>query len=178
MQLRRTNCLLLSSLCLITGVSVLGLESDKDQDILYSALGRSTSRIEGDTRIVTLEEDVKVTQGTLEISGDNATFESEAESSAMRQVEVTGSPARYRQQLDADGDYVEGESESILYYVEGEPVVEFIGSAILRGSNDILRCAAIKYYTDSRFTETTGPCEGVSGRVTADDVSADSAPTN
>ncbi len=173
MQLHKINYLLLSSVCLITGVGVFGLESDKDQDILYSALGRSTSRIEGDIRIVTLQQDVKVTQGTLEISGDNAIFESEAESSAIRQVEVTGAPARYRQQLDVGGDYVEGESESILYYVEGEPVVEFIGSAILRGSNDILRCAAIKYYTDSRFTETTGPCEGVSGRVTVDEASVD-----
>jgi len=178
MQLRKINILMLASLCLSTGVSVFSLESDKDQDIIYSALGRSTSRIEGDTRIVTLEENVKVTQGTLVISGDNARFESEAETSSIRQITVSGSPARYRQQLDIDGDYVEGESESIFYYVEGEPVVEFIGSAILSGSNDILRCAAIKYYTDSRFTETTGPCEGVSGRIAPGDNSPEPAPAN
>jgi lipopolysaccharide transport protein LptA len=169
MQLRKINRILLTTLCLSAGMSVFSLESDKEQDIVYSALGRSTSRIEGDVRIVTLEDNVKVTQGTLEISGDNARFESEADTSAIRQVTVTGSPAQYRQQLDVDGDYVEGESDSIFYYIEGEPVVEFIGSAILRGSNDVLRCASIKYYTDSRFTETTGPCEGVSGRTTSGD---------
>ena len=178
MKLRKINCLLLSTLCLTTGISVFSLESDKNQDIIYSALGRSTSRIEGDVRIVTLEEDVKVTQGSLEISGDFAKFESETETSAIRQVTVDGSPARYRQQLDVDGDHVEGESESIIYYIEGEPVVEFIGSAILRGANDVLRCAAIKYYTDSRFTETTGPCEGVSGRTANSTATSDPATVN
>ena len=177
MKLRKTS-MLFSSLCLLTGMSVFSLESDKDQDIIYSSLGRSTSRIEGDARIVTLEQDVKVTQGTLEISGDNARFESEAETSAIRQVTVNGSPARYRQQLDVGGDYVEGESEAIFYYIEGEPIVEFVGAAVLRGSNDILRCAAIKYYTDSRFTVTTGPCEGVSGRVIPDATSPEPAPAN
>lgn len=169
MQLRRIGRLLVAIPCLSIGMSVFSLESDKDQDVVYSALGRSTSRIEGDVRIVTLEDNVKVTQGTLEISGDNARFETEADTSAIRQVTVTGSPARYRQQLNPEGDYVEGESESIFYYIEGEPIVEFIGSAILRGSNDVLRCASIKYYTDSRFTETTGPCEGVSGRTASGD---------
>ena len=163
MKLHRIDFLLLALACLPVGMTAFSLESDKNQAVIYESLGRSTSRIEGDVRIVTLEDNVKVTQGTLEISGDDARFESEAQSSAIRRITVNGTPARYRQQLDVDGDHVEGESESIFYYVEGEPVVEFIGSAILRGSNDILRCAAIKYYTDSRFTETTGPCEGVSG---------------
>ncbi|MBT8146195.1 MAG: hypothetical protein KJN90_05035 [Gammaproteobacteria bacterium] len=178
MQLRKISQLLLTSVCLCTGIAVFSLESDKDQDIVYTALGRSTSRIEGEVRIVTLEDDVKVTQGTLEISGDNATFESEAETSAIRQVSVNGSPARYRQQLDAGGDFVEGESEAIFYYVDGEPIVEFVGSAILRGTNDILRCSAIKYYTDSRFTETTGPCEGVSGRAMPGDAATEPEPGN
>ena len=146
--------------------AVLSLESDKNQDIIYSSLGGSTSRIENGIRIVTFEQDVKVAQGTLEISGDSARLESEVETGAVRRLSVTGSPARYRQQLDTEGNLVEGESESIFYSVEGEPVVEFIGSAVLKGANDILRCAAIKYYTDSQYTETTGPCQGVSGQVT------------
>ena len=178
MQLRRISHLLLASLCLFAGMGVFSLESDKDQEIVYSALGPGTSRIEGDVRIITLEENVKVTQGTLEISGDNARFESEADTRAIKQITVNGSPALYRQQLDVDGDYIEGESDSIYYYVEGEPIVEFVGSAILRGSNDILRCAAIKYYTDSRFTQTTGPCEGVSGRAIPNDTPSDPAPVN
>ena len=59
---------------------------------------------------------------------------------------------------------VEGESDSIRYYNEGEPVVEFIGSATLRLPNDSMSCVSIKYFTESEYTETTGPCEGVSSQ--------------
>jgi len=176
MQLHRTS--LAVAICLVYMLGASALEADKDQDIVYSSLGRSTSRMEGDVRIVTLEDDVKVTQGTLEITGDNAVFESEPGSSAIRQVTVSGAPAKYRQQLDNDGEYVEGESASIYYYVEGEPIVEFVGEATLRSNNNILSGASIKYFTDSRFTETTGPCEGVSSRTTLAAPAADSPPAN
>ena len=169
MQLRRIKLTFTALICLNSGFGVSSLESDKNQDILYSSLGRSTSRMEGDVRIITLEQDVKVTQGTMEIGGDSAVFESEAGSSAINRVTMNGAPASYRQQLDTDGGFVEGESDSIYYYVEGEPIIELVGSAILRSANDILSCAAIKYYTDSRFTETTGPCEGISARATQTD---------
>jgi lipopolysaccharide transport protein LptA len=141
-----------------------GLESDKDQDIEYSSLGPSTSRLEGNVRILTLQDNVKVTQGTLEITGDSAVFESDLDTSSINKVTVTGTPARYRQQLDDSGATTEGNGDSIQYYVEGEPVIEFIGAATLRGLNDVLSCNSIKYFTDSQFTETTGPCEGVSSR--------------
>jgi len=171
MQRGRIELILSTLFFSLVSFGVSSLESDKQQDILYSSLGRSTSRMEGDVRIITLEQDVKVTQGTMEIGGDNAIFESEPGASAISRVTVTGTPARYRQQLDEDGEFVEGESESIYYYTEGEPVIEFVGSAVLRSSNDVLRCAAIKYFTDSQFTETTGPCEGISGRAALPDTS-------
>lgn len=145
-----------------------GLESDKDQDIEYSSLGTSTSRVDGNVRITTLEDNVRVSQGTLEIRGDNAVFERDLQSSSIQRITVTGSPANYRQQLDESGALIEGESESIYYYVEGEPVVEFVGEATLRGLNDVLSCVSIKYFTESEFTETTGPCEGVSSRPAND----------
>ncbi|MCB1670128.1 MAG: LptA/OstA family protein [Gammaproteobacteria bacterium] len=166
MQLRKTSFSFAILVFTLTGTGVSSLESDQQQDIVYSSVGRSTSRLEGDVRIITLEQDVKVTQGSMQISGDNAVFESESGSSAIRRVTMEGTPARYRQQLDENDDFVEGESDSIYYYVDGEPIIELVGSAILRSASDVLSCAAIKYYTDSRFTETTGPCEGVSGRAT------------
>ena len=169
MQLRKIKFTLTALICFTSGLGASSLESDKNQDILYSSLGRSTSRLEGDVRIITLEQDVKVTQGTMEIGGDSAVFESEAGSSAINRVTMNGAPASYRQQLDENGGFVEGESDSIYFYVDGEPIVELVGSAILRSANDVLSCAAIKYYTDSRFTETTGPCEGISGRATLTD---------
>jgi lipopolysaccharide transport protein LptA len=164
MQTKETGRLFVVALIVIIAQASVGLESDKNQDIMYSSVGTSTSRIEGDVRIITLEEDVKVTQGTLEITGDNAVLERAIKPGTPAKVTMTGSPAQYRQQLDEDGSIVEGESESIHYYDEGEPVVEFIGSASLRLPNDILNCVSIKYFTESEYTETMGPCDGVSSQ--------------
>lgn len=162
MQLKAISFLAALFIALIFTGTGSGLESDKDQDIEYSSLGPSTSRVDGNVRITTLEDNVQVIQGTMEISGDKAVFERDLDSSTIRRVTVTGTPAHYLQQIDATGATIEGDSDAIHYYVEGEPVVEFVGAATLRGLNDILSCASIKYFTDSQFTETTGPCEGVS----------------
>lgn len=143
---------------------VSSLESDRDQDIIYSANGNSTSHIEDNKRIIILEENVNVTQGTININGDRAVFALNLETSDIISINITGTLASFRQQIDASGAMVEGESEAINYSVEGEPVVEFVGSATLRRPNEVLTCVSIKYYTESRLTETVGPCEGVSSR--------------
>ncbi|MBL4820652.1 MAG: hypothetical protein JKY98_06645 [Gammaproteobacteria bacterium] len=166
MRLKATSHLTVLLFVLLFSATGSSLDSDMDQDIIYSSLGRSTSRVEGNVRIITLENNVKVTQGTLQIAGENATFERDMDSSSIRRITVTGTPARYHQQLDESGAIIEGNGDAIYYYVEGnEPVVEFIGSATLRGLNDVLSCISIKYFTSSQFTETTGPCEGVSSRT-------------
>ena len=164
MQTNRINQLTAAALVILITYSSSGLESDKSQDFFYSNSGRSTSRVEGEVRIHTLEDNVKFSQGTLQISGDNAVIQRAINSGIPPKVTVSGSPARYQQQLDEDGSIVEGESDSIHYYNEGEPVVEFIGSATLRLPNDFMSCVSIKYFTESEYTETTGPCEGVSSQ--------------
>jgi len=140
---------------------LLALESDSDQDVLYSSDGGSVSRIDGDMRITTLDENVKIIQGSLEISGDSAIIRRNLEFGDIERFEIYGSPARYQQQADSSGELVEGESETINYFEEGEPIVEFLGNATLTRQNDILRCASIKYYTETGTIETTGPCEGI-----------------
>ncbi|MEX2131249.1 MAG: lipopolysaccharide transport periplasmic protein LptA [Pseudohongiellaceae bacterium] len=138
-----------------------GLESDKVQDVIYNSSGNSTSRVEGNLRIITIEGDVSVTQGSLQITGDKAVFERSLDSNSINRITITGSPATYQQQLESDGALVQGKSETILYYEEGEPVVELVGAANLQQHNDVLNCASVKYFTDSGTTHYTGPCSGV-----------------
>lgn len=138
-----------------------GLESDKEQNVIYSSSGNSTSLVEGNTRIITIEGDVMVTQGTLQITGDKAIFERSLDSNTINRITITGTPATYQQQLEADGALVQGRSDTILYYEEGEPVIELVGAANLQQHNDVLNCASVKYYTDSGTTLYTGPCSGV-----------------
>jgi len=138
-----------------------GLESDKEQNVIYNASGNSTSRVEGNTRVITIEGNVTVTQGSLQITGDRAVFERSLDSNLINRITITGTPATYQQQLESDGALVEGKSETILYYSEGEPVIELVGAANLQQRNDVLNCASVKYYTDSGTTHYTGPCSGV-----------------
>ena len=63
--------LLLVCISLSTGF-VMSLESDKNQRVLWSSDGDSTMSVEGNTRILGMTENVKVTQGTLEILGNEA----------------------------------------------------------------------------------------------------------
>ena len=148
-------------LCGLISLSAFALESDKDQDVVYTALGDLKMRNEDNRRIVTMNNNVKVTQGSLQITGDTAIFEYDLTSNALLKVTVIGSPARYQQQLDGEGDLVEGDSETIHYSTGSETIIEFIGEASLRQPGTITSCVAIKYFADTELFETTGPCSGV-----------------
>jgi lipopolysaccharide export system protein LptA len=162
-QLKKiSQILFLISAATLSG-SFSALDSDKEQDVLYSG-GDSSSRSVGNLRIISIQDNVKVAQGSLQLTGNSAVFEQNTETGDMRRISVSGSPARYQQQLDDTGALIEGDGEEILYYFEDEPIIEFVGSANLRQQNDTLSCVAIKYFIDSAYTEYKGPCTGVLGR--------------
>lgn len=161
----RRLCRSLAWLILLPVLTASALESDRDQDVIYSSSGNSTSQVENATRIITIEGDVKVTQGTLEITGDRAVFERPLDSDSITRITITGVPATYRQQLDLDGTEVLGDAETIFFYEEAEEsVIELVGAAHLRQNNDALSCVSIKYFTDSGVTHYTGPCSGILSR--------------
>ena len=60
------------------------LESDKDQQVIWSADGNSAMRITEDRRILEMSNNVIVNQGTLEIRGDRAIFEYEASTNELK----------------------------------------------------------------------------------------------
>ena len=148
----------------MAGTSI-SLESDKDQSVLWRADGDSTMSIEGDTRILAMTENVKVTQGTLEILGDEAVFEYSASTNELTRVTVHGSPVNYQQQLDEDGAIVKGTSDTLLFYTDeigNETVLELIGNAVIESPDSAMSCASIIYIADrDLIREATGPCEGM-----------------
>ncbi len=148
-------------LCGLISLSAFALESDKDQDVVYTSLGDLKMKNEDNRRIVTMNNNVRVTQGSLQITGDMAIFEYDLTSNALLKVTVSGSPARYQQQLDGEGDLVQGDSETIHYSTAVETIIEFIGEANLRQPGTTTSCVAIKYFADTELFETTGPCSGV-----------------
>ena len=162
----RLAVILLAMMPVVPATMSFALEADKNQNVIYSSSGNSTSRVENNTRIITIEGDVKVTQGTLQITGDRAVFERVLDSDSITRITITGTPATYQQQLESDGAVIMGDSLTILYYTEEEPIIELVGSANLRQNNDILSCVSIKYFSDSGITHYTGPCSGILSRQT------------
>lgn len=141
----------------------LALEADRLEQVLWSSDGGSTTRTEGDIRILEFSDNVRVTQGSLEILGDHAVFEYDAASNRLQRVTVRGTPVRYQQQLDEEGAVV-GSSETVLMYRDQEAdqtLIEFIGNAVITSPEATTRCSAIVYITElALIPETTGPCEG------------------
>lgn len=80
--------------------SLLALEEDASQDVVIEAL-KSDYTLDGTLQLFgSAEEPVRITQGTLEITGEEVHIEQEGETT--RKVTAYGKPARFQQQLNAD----------------------------------------------------------------------------
>ena len=162
---RQLTSILNLAVCLgiILQPSVSALESDGDQQVIWSSEGDSTMSIQGNMRILEMSANVRVTQGTLEILGDEAIFEYEANSNELKKVTVSGSPVRYQQQLDEDGALVKGTSDTLIFYTDelDETILELLGNANIESPDSTMRCEAIVYISDrDLIREATGPCQG------------------
>ena len=121
-------------------------------------------RIIGNTRILEMSENVKVTQGSLKIIGSEAVFEYLVSTNELTKVTVRGSPVQYQQQLDEDGNLVTGTSDILVFYSDelDETILELVGNANIESPDSTMSCAAIIYIADQDLIrEATGPCQGM-----------------
>lgn len=159
-KLLRRGLLLSAAIIAILINPAIGKESDSEQPIGYSNTGSGSIRNQGGMRVISISDNVRITQGTMEISGDFAKLEYDLETDELIQVTIEGTPATYQQELD-DGSDVNGESDTIFYFASGDINVEFVENAMFRQQGNTMNCAAIKHFLDTEFTDYTGPCEGL-----------------
>lgn len=166
MILHRTK-LLYSAYCLFAflPITLYGLESDKLQGIGFNSDGGATISIDGEIRTIEMKTNVIVTQGTLQIKGDEAIIEYKALTNELIRVTVHGSPVLYQQQLDEAGSMVTGTSDTLLVYTEtstGLTLLELIGTATINTPDSSMKCASFLYLAEQNIIrEARGPCEGV-----------------
>ena len=142
------------------------LESDREQQVTWSADGNSTMQIIENLRILEMTTNVIVNQGSLEIKGDQAIFEYEASTNELRKVQVYGSPVTYQQQLDKDQNMVSGFSDSLTLSNNDfeETILELDGNAKIQSPNSTISCQSIVYVVEKDLIrEAAGPCEGALG---------------
>lgn len=156
--------LLIGAMMVIGLSQVSALESDAEQEIEFSSDGGSTMRLEGSSRIWVWTENVIMIQGSLQITGDEAILELDAETGEMVRVTVNGTPVTYQQQLDNSGAMVTGSSLTIEFYEEEADqgmVIELIGEARISSPDTTMNCTSITYLADrDLIREAEGRCQG------------------
>ena len=78
----------LTFLGIFMNIELDALESDREQQVTWSADGNSSMQIIENRRILEMTTNVIVNQGSLEIKGDQAVFEYEASTNTLRKVQV------------------------------------------------------------------------------------------
>jgi lipopolysaccharide transport protein LptA len=150
--------------CLTSGNSI-ALESDKEQELIFSADGGSHMSIANGIRVLEMSDNVKIIQGSMEIRGDAATIESSVSNNEVSKITVIGNPVYYEQQLDSSDAPVKGSSNTITFYTDetdGYSIIELVGEAVIESPSSNLKCSAIIYIADlDLIREAPGPCTGV-----------------
>ena len=157
---------LLAALVLFPSFS-LALEADKLQAVDWFTDGNTSMRIEGDLRIMVMSENVRVTQGTLEILGDDAILEFSMTTGELSKITVHGNPAHYQQQADEDGGMIIGTSKTLVFYtdeIDGGSILELVDEASIKTPDSTMSCNSIIYAVDDGLIrDAPGPCTGVFG---------------
>ena len=152
------------ALCSLSASKAFSLESDKNQELLWSTDGPSHMSNEDGIRLMEMSDNVIITRGSMEIRGDKAIIETIISSGEISKVTVTGTPVHYQQQLDTRDTPVKGSSNSISFYTDkddGSSVVELEGNAVIESPSSNFQCKAITYIAEQDLIrDTVGPCSG------------------
>lgn len=108
-----------------------GLSSDSRQPIHLAA---DRADINRKTGISVYTGDVKVTRGTMRMTGDKLTVYTDKDGQVQKMVAV-GKPATYRQLPDNKKQYLKGEGQTIEYYAGQDRVVLLDRARVWQGGN-------------------------------------------
>ncbi|WP_035382859.1 lipopolysaccharide transport periplasmic protein LptA [Ferriphaselus sp. R-1] len=151
-------------LLLLAAPSAWAERADRDQPMYLDA---DTVNIDDARQISIFEGNVKLTQGTLIITGSKIVVTETA--TGDKHGTITGKLAHFRQKRDGADEYVEGDGLRIEYDTRNE-FLELFGEAHMKRTNDEVYGDHITYdsrtevfHVDSPRTPTSGP----RGRVRA-----------
>lgn len=120
-------------ICLALACTTVHAEhADSDKPVHLEA---DQVNIDDSTQTSTFEGKVRLSQGTMSISGDKIVVVQNQE--GFKHGTATGHPASFRQKRDGLDEYVEGFGERIEYDTQNE-TVDFYGQArMTRGQNEV-----------------------------------------
>ena len=85
---------------------------------------------------------MQVDQGTLRLVAEKIIVEYEDQK--VTRIIATGSPARYKQVIDEEGNEVKAKSDKIIYFTKNE-MIELIGNSYLWENDNEINSSVISY---------------------------------
>lgn len=151
-----------------TNACLNAAEIDNKEKVNWSASGKSSMKIIEGFRIIEMQENVEISQGTMLVEGDFAVIEYLVSTGELSKITVEGNPVRYQQQIGLSDGLVSGTSDSLSIYNEAvknaiNPIslITLIGNATLQSPSANMQCAAIIYAAElDLIREAEGPCKG------------------
>jgi lipopolysaccharide transport protein LptA len=144
--------------------AIFAAETQSTEAVVYTSDGPTIVRPENDLRIVELYDNVRITQGSLTITGSRAILQFTAADNQLLRATIHGDPVNYRQQQEGSDEVVTGSSNTIVL-TEDEmtenTIIELLGDAKIQTADSVINCAELTYDTVLNIIPTsTGPCGG------------------
>lgn len=136
------------------------LSSDRDQPMLIEA---DRAELDDSKGISVYRGNVKVTQGTLVLTGDTMTVYNKGDE--VSEVILDGAPATYRQRPDGKPEDVRAKAMRMKYFRNPEKII-LIKEAEVEQQGDILRSDRIEYDVANDQVNAGGSDSGQRVRIT------------
>ncbi|HEU0152027.1 MAG TPA: lipopolysaccharide transport periplasmic protein LptA [Arenimonas sp.] len=146
-------------LCLAATGPALAKSTDRSQPMDIDA--DRTDALMGDDAVSTLEGNVKIRQGSLEVDADRA--EVHRRGGEIDRIVLTGSPARLRQVSDT-GEPMDARARQVVYTLTSDVMV-LTGGVVIEQPRGNLRGETIKYDLATGRLDGGGDGQRVSLRI-------------
>ena len=140
------------------------MAAQSQSPVNWSADGELLVTVENNRRILRMQDNVRISQDSINISGSSAIFEYTLDTQELLRVTVLGTPVRYSQASGSSAEPVTGTSDTLIFYddvLTEDTIVEMIGNAFIKSPSSTMNCASIIYVTErDLIREAVGPCQG------------------
>ena len=150
-----------------TSTHLYAAEISINDKVIWSANGKSSMKIIGDSRIIEMEDNVEISQGTMKVKGDFAVIEYLVSTGELQKILVEGQPVHYQQRIGLSNDLASGTSASlsidwrVALPTNAISLITLVGNATLQSPSANMQCAAIIYAAElDLIREAEGPCKG------------------
>ena len=140
------------------------IAAQSQSPVNWSADGELLVTTENNRRILKMQDNVRISQDSINISGSSAIFEYTLDTQELLRVTVLGTPVIYSQASERSAEPVTGKSDTLILYddeLTEDTIVEMIGNAFIKSPSSTMNCASIIYVTErDLIRQAVGPCQG------------------